>query len=221
MSRRLRRRSAPSCGFVLAEALVSLTIAALTLALLTGATWGLRQTQVQSGPLQQEATDWLTARRILQAWAASATTDGLRQSATRFSGTPAQMRLIVDDGTSLEGRSMLFMLDIVRDGDLHVLTAARSVDIRDVRLTPSEMQDSRLIVSDQTLSLVYQVRDANGLPDMVWTYAPTPEQGLPAAIAVERGADRMIIARVPATRSAACVTRLGLAGLEERDCLLR
>lgn len=221
MIRRFLRRRARARGVVMVEALVSLAVAALTLALLTGATWGLRQTQTQADPLQQEAADWLTARRVLQAWAASATTDGERQTAVRFSGGPAQLRLIIDDGTSLDSRPMLYSLDIIRDDALHILRVARFTDVRDVRLAPADARYSTLIVSDQPLTLAYQIAEPSGLPGSVWTDEPTPDQGLPSAIAVARGGERMIVAPVLSMRSAACVSRLGLAGLEEVDCLLR
>lgn len=216
-----RRRRKGSRGFILTEALVALTVAALTLALLTSATWGLRQTAAQPSSMQQEATDWLTARRVLQAWAASATIDGIAQTESRFEGSPTRMRLVLDDGTSRDNRPVMISLEITESDGLSRLTAARLFDVRDVRIGSDRLRASTVIVSDQSLRLVYYVASATGQIGRVWTYEPRPEQGLPAAVAVERGTDRMIVAQMPATRSATCVSRVGIRGLEEQDCELR
>jgi hypothetical protein len=214
-----RRRT--SAGFALAEALVSLTIAAMTLALLTSATWGLRQTTMQPSVIQQEATDWLTARRVLQSWAASATLTGRDAAEGRFSGTPTQMRLILDDGTSRDSKPMMISLDIIEEDDLFRLTASRYFDVRDIRLAAGQARASTIIVTNEPLRLVYRVAARNTAGGGAWTYEPRPEQGLPLAIAVEQGAERMIVAQMPATISALCVARLGEAGLGDSDCDLR
>ncbi|WP_159086875.1 PulJ/GspJ family protein [Loktanella sp. Alg231-35] len=222
MIRRRRYRHRSQRGFVLAEALVALTVAALTLALMTSATWGLRQTAMQPNPLQQEATDWLTARRVLQAWAGSATTDGYEAVVGRFVGTPTQMRLVVDDGTIRTDRPVMISLDIIRDEDgLYRLDAARHFDIRDVRLVDETARPSTVIITDVPLRFVYFFAKANSFNGGEWTYEPQPEQGLPSAVALERGADRMIVAKMPATHSASCVSRTGIVGLDNDDCELR
>lgn len=219
--KRYRRRQAQR-GFVLAEALVALTVAALTLALMTSATWGLRQTAMQPSPLQQDATDWLTARRVLQAWAASATTDGYDGVVGRFIGTPTQMRLVVDDGTIRTDRPVMISLDVIRGDDgLYRLEAARHFDIRDVRLMDENARPSTVIVTDAPMRLIYFFASRNSFNGGDWTYEPRPEQGLPSAIALERGAERMIVAKMPATHSASCVSRSGIVGLEDADCELR
>jgi hypothetical protein len=214
--RRLRTR-----GFVLAEALVSLTVAALTLALLTSATWGLRQTAMQPSALQQEATDWLTARRVLQAWAGSATVDGISGLESRFAGSPTQMRLVLDDGTSRDNRPIMISIDISQEDGLHRLTAARHFGVRDVRLGNEQARASTIIVSDEPLRLIYFVAARGNQIGRAWTYEPRIEQGLPAAIAIEQGSERMIVAQMPVTRSAQCVSRFGINGLGEQDCELR
>lgn len=216
-----KRRRRADRGFVLAEALVALTVAALTLALLTSATFGLRQTAMQPSELQQEATDWLTARRVLQAWAASATTDGIGRELNRFLGTPTQMRLVIDDSTSRSNRPVMIGLDITEEDGLFQLTAARFFGVRDVRLGDEQARASTVIVSDQPLRLVYYVSEGLNSNQRIWTYEPQPSQGLPAAVAIEQGAERVIVAQMPATRSASCMSRLGILGLEEQDCELR
>lgn len=215
------RRNPVQRGFALAEALVALSVAAVTLALLTSATWGLRQTTLRNEVVQQDATDWLTARRVLQAWAASATTAGYNRVEGRFAGTPVRMNLIVDDGTSREARPMMVSLEITEENGLHRLSAARYYDVRDIRLAAEIARQSTVIISDTPLRLVYLVLRGDGLPGQVWTYEPRPEQGLPTAVAIEQGADRMIVAQMPATRSALCISRLGETGLGDRDCRLR
>jgi hypothetical protein len=222
ISRRKYRRRQARRGFVLAEALVALTVAALTLALMTSATWGLRQTAMQPSRLQQEATDWLTARRVLQAWAGSATTDGIEEVAGRFVGSPTRMRLVVDDGTIRTDRPVMISLDIARGEDgFYRLDASRHFDIRDVRLVDETARPSTVIITDAPLRLVYFFASRNSLNGGDWTYEPQPEQGLPSAVALERGAERMIVARMPATHSASCVARTGIVGLENNACALR
>lgn len=215
-----RRRKA-AMGIALAEALVSLTIAAMTLALLTSATWGLRQTTIRPSIYVQEATDWLTARRVVQSWAASATLAGRDMAEGRFSGTPIQMRIILDDGSSRDGKPMMISLDVVEEDELFRLTASRYFDVRDIRLATESVRASTVIVTDQPLRLVYRMASQISAGARVWTYEPRPEQGLPTAIAIEQGAERMIVAQMPATISAFCVSRLGEAALGSGDCNLR
>ncbi|MEM9785491.1 MAG: hypothetical protein AAF801_03255 [Pseudomonadota bacterium] len=213
-----RRRAA---GIALAEALVSLTIAAMTLALLTSATWGLRQTAMQPAVTQDAATDWLTARRVLQSWAAAATLINREEIEGRFSGTPVQMRMILDDGRGRDSRPMMVSLDIAEDNGLHRLTASRYVDIRDIRLAPERARESTVIETDVPLRLMYQVRAGNIGGQLTWTYEPRPDQGLPLAVAVEQGAEKMIVARMPVSLSGFCVSRRGEAGLGDVDCEVR
>lgn len=216
-----KRRRSKSGGFILAEALVALTVAALTLALLTSATFGLRQTALRPSALQQEATDWLTARRVLQAWAASATTDGADRLATRFIGTPTQMRLVVDDGTVRTNQPVMIALSISQEDGLFRLSATRFIGVRDVRLGGQTARASTVIISDEPLRLLYRVGARGNANNGVWTDEPRIEQGLPMAVAVEQGANRMIVARMPATLSASCISREGIAGLEDLDCEVR
>ncbi len=221
MSRRWTRRRPARSGFALAEALVSLTIAAMTLALLTSATWGLRHTTQQPDALQQEATDWLTARRVLQSWAASASLADRFAAEGRFFGSPTQMRLILDDGTSRDSRPMMVSLTITEEEGLFRLTASRQFDVRDVRLANDNAQASTMIVSEEPLSLVYRVGATSLARQGSWSYEPRAEQGLPFAVAVEQGAERMIVAHMSSTLSAICVARLGQAGIGDPDCKLR
>ncbi len=220
LARRYRKRSR-NRGLVLTEALVALTVAALTLALMTSATWGLRHTAMQFDDVQEDAADWLTARRVLQAWAGSGTTQGYDGVVGRFAGTPVQMRLIIDDGTIRSDRPVMISLDITRDGELNTLSASRHFDIRDVRQADENAQESTVIVTAAPLSLIYYFAPPGPVGQGTWTYEPLPEQGLPSAVAVEAGSERMIVAQMPATHSASCVSQAGIAGLENEDCVVR
>lgn len=215
-----RRRHADR-GIALAEALVSLTVAAMTLVLLTGATWGLQQAAARPDTLQQDATDWLTARRVLQSWTASATTAGIDGIEGRFSGSPTRMQLILDDGSGSNGRPMMVRLDITESDGRFALVAARQIGVRDLRLASDVQRESTVIVSEAPLRLIYQVERGGGQPGRIWTYEPRHDQGLPAAVAIEQGGDRIVTAQLPANRSAICVSQLGEGGLGDRDCLLR
>jgi len=218
---RRRHRRARQRGFVMAEALVALAVAALTLALMTSATWGLRQTALAPSPLQQEATDWLTTRRVLQAWAGSATTNGVAGLPGRFFGTPSEVRFVLDDGTIRASEPITIQLQVRQEDGLFHLTATRHVGVRDVRLIGDNARRSTLLISDQPLQFAFQLVAPINSAARLWTYEPQYDQGLPTAIALEQAGRRMVTARLPATRSIACVSRLGIAGLTEQDCEIR
>ncbi|MEO0931576.1 MAG: hypothetical protein AAFY14_13165, partial [Pseudomonadota bacterium] len=157
----------------------------------------------------------------LQSWAAAATLINREEIEGRFSGTPVQMRMILDDGRGRDSRPMMVSLDIAEDNGLHRLTASRYVDIRDIRLAPESARESTVIETDVPLRLMYQVRAGNIGGQLTWTYEPRPDQGLPLAVAVEQGAEKMIVARMPVSLSGFCVSRRGEAGLGDVDCEVR
>ena len=159
MKTRWARKHRRVAGIALAEALVSLTIAAMTLALLTSATWGLRQTAAPSDSLQNEATDWLTARRALQSWTAAATLTGLDAGEGRFSGTPVQSR---------DSAPMMVGLDVVEQDGQFALTASRYFNIRDIRLASQVTRQSTVVVTDTPLRFVYQVKAGNNGGNPGW-----------------------------------------------------
>ncbi|GFE66494.1 hypothetical protein [Litoreibacter roseus] len=220
MRRRSTSRRRKSRGFALAEALVSLSVAAVTLALLTSATWGLRQAAPSSTDLQNEAADWLIARRVLQAWASAATVRGLTDIEGQFSGSPTQMRLLLDDASSGGSERFMASLDVVVTDGQYALVARKHTGIRDTRVDAERPQTSVVLVSNQALRLVYLVRRESGLGEG-WSYDPSLDQGLPIAVAIEEGSERKVIARLPVTRSAGCLSRFGRGGLEERECRVR
>ncbi|MEL6682946.1 MAG: hypothetical protein AAFQ09_09910 [Pseudomonadota bacterium] len=221
MKTRWVRRHRRVAGIALAEALVSLTIAAMTLALLTSATWGLRQTSADPAVTQDTAADWLTARRVLQSWAAAATLISRDEVEGRFSGAPNQMRLILDDGRSRDAAPMMVSLNISEVDGLFRLTASRFSNIRDIRLAPERARESTVIIADDPISLIYQVRSTAIGGGLIWTYEPRPIQGLPLAVAIEQGAEKMIVAQMPVSLSGFCVSRRGEIGIGEANCEVR
>lgn len=215
------RRPRGTRGFVMAEALVALAIAALTLAMLTSATWGLRlATEARVAQAQTGPADWLAARRALQGWAAGLTALGADAAEARFSGTATTARMIVDPAVSGLTVPYAAELRVEKSGETtFVLIAARHLDVRDARVTSDTPQETELVRSDEPIRLLYLL-PREGVEGMVWRYE-TGSTGLPAAIAVEVGEKRMLTARVFANRSAACLAGLGATGLEDDICELR
>jgi hypothetical protein len=212
-------------GFVLAEALVALAIAALTLALLTSATWGLRlAAESRAASAQTGADDWLSARRALQGWASGLTAGGADLTEAHFVGTATTARMVVEPAVSGLALPYVAELRVEAAADAEgapsfALIVARHLDARDARVSTDAPQETRLIRSDRPIRLLYLL-PREGVEGLVWRYE-TDATGLPAAIAVEIGDRRMLTARVFANRSAACLTTLGLTGLEEGQCELR
>lgn len=222
----MTRRRPRARGFVLAEALVALAIAALTLALLTSATWGLRlAAETRATSAQTGADDWLAARRALQGWASGLTAGGADLTEAHFVGTATTARMVVEPAVSGLALPYVAELRIEATADAEgaagfVLIVARHLDARDARVSTDAPQETRLVRSDRPMRLLYLLPREEGTLGLVWRYE-TDATGLPAAIAVEVGDRRVLTARVFANRSAACLTTLGLTGLEESQCELR
>lgn len=224
MARRtLRRKHAR--GFVMAEALVALAIAALTLALLTSASWGLRiASDARVAAAQTGAADWLAARRALQGWASGLTALGAERVEARLIGTGSTARMMVEPAVS--GLALPYAAELRVETRIDaagetsfVLIAARHLDVRDARVSSDAPQETELVQSAEPIRLLYLL-PREGVADMVWRYE-TGDTGLPAAIAVEVGDRRVLTARVFANRSAACLSAFGVSGLEEEQCVLR
>lgn len=221
MKRRYRRTG----GFVMAEALVALAIAALTLALLTSATWGLRiASDTRAAAAQTGPADWLAARRALQGWASGLTALGSEAAEVSIVGTDSTARIVVEPAVSGLARPYVAELRVeARETALgetsFVLIAARHLDLRDARVSTDAPQETELVRSDRPIRLLYLL-PREGVIDMVWRYE-TVSAGLPFAIAVEVGDQRVLTARVFANRSASCLASFGVIGLEEEQCKLR
>jgi hypothetical protein len=205
----------------MAEALVALAIAALTLALLTSASWGLRvASDARAAAAETGAADWLAARRALQGWASGLTAPGADLAETRLVGTDSTARMVVEPAVSGLSRPYVAELRVEARGENgFVLIAARHLEARDARVSTDAPQETELVRSDRPIRLLYLL-PREGVEGMVWRYE-TGGPGLPAAIAVEVGDRRVLTARVFANRSAACLATFGVSGLEETQCELR
>ncbi len=220
MTRRLQRRRRSARGFTIAEALVSLAIAALTLVLLTSATWGLKQlneTRAAEGPV---AADWLTARRALQAWAAAVSTDGDDMVEGRFQGDAASVRLYVPPTSSGPSRPYVSELRVTNVDGLYTLSAHRDRTVTDTRQRGNAVQSTEILSTREPIRLMYLLRSRTG-PGRSWFFATTPEDGLPYAIALEVNGDQLITAPIMTTVSATCAARNGLNALGDQICKVR
>lgn len=212
-------------GFIMAEALVALAIAALTLALLTSASWGLRlASEARAAVAETGAADWLAARRALQGWASGLTAAGGNEVEARLVGTDSTARMVVEPAVSGLARPYVAELRVEARGDAQgrggfVLIAARHLEARDARVSTDAPQETELVRADRPIRLLYLL-PREGEVGMVWRYE-TGERGLPAAIAVEVGDRRVLTAPVFANRSASCLAGFGVSGLEEAQCELR
>jgi hypothetical protein len=214
----MRRRHTK--GFVMAEALVALAVAAMTLALLTSASWGLRiAADARAEAADTGAVDWLAARRALQGWAAGLTAPGARAAETRLVGTDSTARMVVEPAVSGLAQPYVAELRVEVHGDSFVLIAARHLDARDARVSTDAPQETEVVRSDRPIRLLYLL-PREGVQGLVWRYE-TSGAALPAAIAVEVADRRVLTARVFANRSAACLAAFGVSGLEEQACELR
>lgn len=205
----------------LIEALVALAIAAMTLLLLTSATWGLRHAEDRRVAAQAtDATDWLAARRIVQRWGQGLTSARSERANLRLIGSATTVRLVLSAHTAEARSEAVGELRIVQDSGRYDLLAARHLSDRDARTATGETPLTPLLSSDAVLRFSYLYARNGRAGPQTWRYETDPED-LPLAIAVEEDGTRRIIAPVLSERSAACVAAVGAAGLEEPRCVLR
>lgn len=208
---------------MLAEALVALAIAALTVALLTSATWGLNAAAERRAAAQSTAAvDWLSARRALIGWASGVTAASQIDSQSNFIGTATTARMVVAPTTAAQAQPYVGELRIEALGDNRfALMAARHADLGDARVTTSDPQETRVLTATAPIRLLYFF-PASGGAQAGWRYETgSGEAGLPLAIGVEVGSQRMLTVPIIPTLSAACVARLGQGGLTDDACALR
>ncbi len=220
----MRRRRRPiSAGFVLAEALVALSIAAMTIALLTSATWGLSAAAERRAAAQQTmAVDWLAARRAITAWTAGVTAASNSAVEVSMIGTASTARMVVaQTGSGIVGTYVGELRVEARGTDGFALIAARHIDQADARIASTNPQETEVLQSTAPLRLLYLIPSGPGGRG-VWRYETgSGDDGLPLAIGIEAGTQRMITAAIHTTRSASCLARLGFAGVEDERCALR
>ncbi len=215
-----RRRPHLARGFSLAEALVAVGVASLTILILTSAVWGLRFAMQPAPAAQATAADWLSARRALQSWAAGITSDGRFAAEGRIEGTADRARMVVDPYAAGLDRVFVGDLRILIEDGVYTLTAARHRDLRDARLSAEASSVSRILSSTQPIRLVYLMNSSNSR-NAVWRYEANPADGLPQAIGIEMDTDRIVTARLFNTYSGACIYAFGESGLGETRCALR
>ncbi len=209
-----RRRNAR--GFTLIEAVVALAVTALTLSLLTSATWGLRLAFGQDSQAVVRPSDLLTARRALQGWASQASTVMIEDKA-QFYGTADGLRMRLDGALSGAAGPQLVGLKVVKQRATYQLVAQRQAGVQSPLQQISDLRDSLLLESPETVQMRYLVNQPSG-PGRVWVAEAGLDAGLPYAIAVEIGGIRRIIAELRATKSYPCVVVTGLGGLASRTC---
>lgn len=209
--KRPRRRRA-SRGFTLIEMLVALAVSTLTLSLLTGAGWSLQK--IRAPQAEASATlDRLVARRILNEWAGAAT-KASREDTGTFEGSATRLSLRTRDGNVLH-------LRIETDAGQSIVTASRSGVLRDVRMRPDAAPSSVLLTGAAGMRFSYLMPLGPDTQLTAWTYVVAPDDGLPMAIAIEYGAERIAVAPVRAEVSGACLIDHGLAEDGLRACALR
>lgn len=202
----------------MAEALVALAVAALTLSLLTSASWGLKLAADRRAALDQTApADWLLVRRTLLGWAANLNGAGLGDAHIDLIGTATTMRMIVrEDGSD----AYVGEFRVTQEGEDFALIAARHDGLLDARTVSDTPRLSPLLTAGTPIRFLYLLPQQNGT-SMVWRYETGDGEALPAAIAIEAGDTRMVTVSVFGTRSRTCLAALGPGGLEEDACALR
>lgn len=213
------RRHVHGRGFALAEALVALSVAAMTMVLLTGATWGLSHaTRTPPPKAQAPAFDTLIARRLVHAWIGAINVrDGQRLDAALW-GQANEIRVHV---SSEDLGRFVGTLRIERDADGRSrLWAFRDEGMGDVRRVAGNGRRSLVLESTAPLRFSYML--ARTRSGDTWSYLWEDDMPLPLAIALEIGSERIVIAPLPASRSPDCVVKLGLTeGAEGSECRLR
>lgn len=218
--RRARRRSSTR-GFALAEALVSLAIAAMTLALLTGSSWGLRQAaELRAASSQTRSVDWLSARRALQGWASGLTAPSRTETASRFIGTATTARMVVEPFSSGQDLPFVAELNVRQDEDVYYLIARRHMGQKDARVAAPYPQETTVLRTTEPMRLIYLMPEQISAKK-VWRYEVGDSDGLPVAIGLEVGVTRVLTARVYPMRSAGCLSARGRGGLKDIACELR
>ncbi|MEM6386413.1 MAG: hypothetical protein AAF718_09280 [Pseudomonadota bacterium] len=216
----MRRRARATRGFAMIDALVALAIAALTLVLLTSASWGLKLAADRRAALEQTSpSDWLTVRRTLMAWASDVSNDGARSTGAAMIGTASTLRMIVRDRGATQGYVGEFRVEGTRETG-YSLSAARHDGLNDARVSADAPRRSMLLTARDPIRFVYLFPEANGRGS-VWRYETGDGDVLPRAIAIEVGDRRQVTAPVFATMSQTCLAALGPGALEGDRCDVR
>lgn len=216
----MRRRGQRTRGFAMVDALVALAIAALTLVLLTSASWGLKLASERRAALEvTAASDWLLARRTLLGWAGDLSNDGPLARGAAMIGTATTVRMRVRDRGANVSYVGEFRVEGTRDTGF-TLTAARHDGLRDARIAADQPRRSVLLTSPEPIRFVYLFPEANGRGS-VWRYETGDGEALPRAIAIETGDRRQVTVPIFPTISQTCLAALGPGALEGNQCAVR
>ncbi|MEO9826865.1 MAG: hypothetical protein ABJF50_20890 [Paracoccaceae bacterium] len=215
-----KRRARRTQGFAMIDALVALAVAALTLVLLTSASWGLKIASERRVAMEAtSASDWLLARRTLINWASDVTNNGPRETGANLIGTATTLRMIVRDASGTGGFVGEFRVAGTSDTG-YTLLAARHDGLRDARVTADKPRTSALLTSDVPIRFVYLFPQSDGT-GTIWRYETGDGDVLPMAIAVEQGSVRQMTVPLFTTVSQVCLSALGPGGLEDSQCAVR
>ncbi|MEM6407168.1 MAG: hypothetical protein AAF700_01990 [Pseudomonadota bacterium] len=216
----MRRRGAGARGFAMIDALVALAVAALTLSLLTSASWGLKIASDRRASLQHTAAaDWLLTRRTLLAWAGDVSNSGPDSAGASLIGTASTLRMRVRAQDGLGGFVGEFNVEGSADAG-YTLSAARHDGLRDARLSADSPRRSVLLQTAEPIRMLYLFAQSDGT-GTVWRYETGDGAALPIAVAIEVGDTRRVTVPVFATLSQTCLSSLGQGGLEDRLCAVR
>ncbi|MEO1563235.1 MAG: hypothetical protein AAFR98_07340 [Pseudomonadota bacterium] len=215
----MKRRSL-SKGFSLVEALVSIGVASMTILMLTGGIWGLRLIADNSAGLNDSAADWMAARRALHAWTAGLSSRGNSDADGRFEGTSNRAQMVIEPYATSSPQLFVGDLQIKVEDGIYTLEARRHFSVRDTRIDGENPQVSTILISDEPIRLVYLLPARTGAGS-IWRYETQASDGIPIAIGIERGSERIITARSLNSVSASCVGALGPAGVSDNRCEIR
>ncbi len=207
-----RRRGRASRGFTLIEALVALTVSAMTLGLLASAGFGLQKAR-QAETQAEAPVDLLVARRVLQDWGRAAAKSHPRTSGA-FAAEADQLSLRTTQGTVMR-------FDIETEGGRSTLTATRAGVLRDVRLVPEGAPTSVLLQVPGRLRFAYLMHTGLRGQGRDWVYNVSDADGLPAAIRLEQGEHPLVTVPVAATAAGPCVVSYGMSENGVIECDLR
>ena len=210
--RRPPRRRARSRGFTLIEALVALSVSAMTLGLLASAGFGLQQAR-QASTQTAGTVDWIIVRRVLHEWAGAAAKSH-PQSSGAFEAEADRLSL-----RTATGEVMRFVIET--EDQVSTLTAFRAGPLRDVRMVSETDRPSVLITVDGTLRFSYLMKTGMRGQTRDWTYSVADAEGLPLAIGLELSGARVATAAVAATAAGPCMVGYGMSENGPIECALR
>jgi len=128
--------------------------------------------------------------------------------------------MIIEPYATSSTRMFVGDLRVSVDDGIYTLAATRHHGINDTRFDGERPQSSTVLRSEQPIRLLYLLSARTGA-GTIWRYDVQTGDGLPIAIGVERGSDRILTAPIMNSVSATCVNVLGVSGLTNERCALR